>query len=312
VAGKRRTAAALDLELGDRLLAVGERPILRPGDLQLALLAAAEGTGRAAFSVEREGRRFGFDAPVASRAEALQLASDIALETDVKTTAILVNPGEPAALAGARDLDRVLRVNGSEVAAWEDTRRLIKDGAEREEPLVVTVLRLGPDGERPLELTFVPAAIPSPDYGFQIMPSTYVFRTKGLGEAVRVGAVCSWRFAQETVLTLKRFMTRDVEFKNAGGIISIGVISYSFAESGWTKLFFFLCLLSINLAILNVLPIPVLDGGHLLFLIVEKVKGSPVSERILVYSQVVGFVLILSLILIITYNDLVRWVLPPG
>ena len=69
--------------------------------------------------------------------------------------------------------------------------------------------------------------------------------------------------------------------------------------------------MSINLAFLNVLPIPVLDGGHLFFLLVEKLKGSPVSNRVLGTSQAVGVVLILSLMVYVTYNDLMRWVIKP-
>ena len=67
-------------------------------------------------------------------------------------------------------------------------------------------------------------------------------------------------------------------------------------------------MLSMNLAFLNVLPIPVLDGGHLLFLLIEKLKGSPVSERIHGYSQLVGVVLIVSLMVYVTFNDVVRWI----
>jgi regulator of sigma E protease len=62
-----------------------------------------------------------------------------------------------------------------------------------------------------------------------------------------------------------------------------------------------------NLAFLNVLPIPVFDGGHLFFLLIEKLKGSPVSERVLGYSQMVGIVLIVSLMVWVTYNDVIRW-----
>jgi regulator of sigma E protease len=66
-------------------------------------------------------------------------------------------------------------------------------------------------------------------------------------------------------------------------------------------------MLSMNLAFLNVLPIPVFDGGHLLFLLIEKVKGSPVSERVLSYSQMVGIVLIVSLMVWVTYSDVMKW-----
>src|SRR6185503_12348559 len=104
-------------------------------------------------------------------------------------------------------------------------------------------------------------------------------------------------------LTIKKMIVGEVSTKSIGGIITIGSVSYSMAEAGWTKLFFFLCLLSINLAIFNVLPIPVLDGGHLFFLIVEKIKGSPVSERVMGFSQLVGLMFVLALLLFVTYND---------
>ena len=107
-------------------------------------------------------------------------------------------------------------------------------------------------------------------------------------------------------LTLKKMLTAEVSTENLGGIITISSVSYSFAADGWAKLFFFLCMLSINLAFINVLPIPVLDGGHLFFCLVEAIKGSPVSERTLGYSQVVGLVLILTLMVYVTYQDVMR------
>jgi regulator of sigma E protease len=76
--------------------------------------------------------------------------------------------------------------------------------------------------------------------------------------------------------------------------------------AGVVKLFFFLCILSMNLAFLNVLPVPLLDGGHLLFLLIEKLKGSPVSQRIMSYSHMVGLVFIVTLFIYVIYNDLQR------
>ena len=68
----------------------------------------------------------------------------------------------------------------------------------------------------------------------------------------------------------------------------------------------FMAIISINLGLINLFPIPVLDGGHLLFLLIEKVKGSPVSSRVLGYSQIVGLVFVLLLVLFVTYNDILR------
>jgi len=87
-------------------------------------------------------------------------------------------------------------------------------------------------------------------------------------------------------------------------------VSFHSANEGLAQLFFLLAIISVNLAILNLLPIPILDGGHLLFLIVEWIKGSPVSERTLGYSQLVGLVLLVSLMIYVTYQDVVRWILP--
>jgi len=146
------------------------------------------------------------------------------------------------------------------------------------------------------------------DYGIGLRPATYVYQASGLADAVQVGFKASWKFVVDAWLTLKRILFGQVSSENIGGIITIAAVSYSWAEEGLAKLFFVLCMLSMNLAFINVLPIPVLDGGHLFFLIVEKIKGSPVSERVLGYSQVVGVVLILSLMIYVTYNDLMRWV----
>jgi regulator of sigma E protease len=136
----------------------------------------------------------------------------------------------------------------------------------------------------------------------------YLYRSSSFAGAIRFGVASSWNIMRQSWLMLQRMLFNEVSPKNVGGIITIGAVSYHVADTGWTKLLFFLCLLSINLAFINVLPIPVLDGGHLAFLIVEKIKGTPVSRRTLEYSQMVGVVLLLTLMVYVTYNDLVRWV----
>ncbi len=75
---------------------------------------------------------------------------------------------------------------------------------------------------------------------------------------------------------------------------------------GFSRFLYFLALLSINLAFVNVLPIPVLDGGYLTFLLIEKIKGSPVSTKVLTYSQVLGLVFVLALVVFVTYNDILK------
>jgi regulator of sigma E protease len=300
---------ALRIRGGDLVLAVQGRPVRRLGDLRRALL---EVPGPLALRVWRDGRELELTGPAVDRDEALALAGDLALTQDLETSAIVVTPGEAAAEAGLLDGDRVRRIDEAPVEGWEDVTSLVRRAAEEERPAVFAIERPGAAGgpARFLDVAVEPRARPYPIYGLNLRQAEYVYRADGFFDALHVGAACSWKFLEETWLTLKRILLAQVSAENVGGIITIGAVSYSLAEAGLAKLFFFLCVLSINLAFLNVLPIPVLDGGHLFFLLIEKIKGSPVSDRVLGYSQMVGLVLILSLMVYVTYNDLVRWVFP--
>ncbi len=293
----------LDIRPEDRLLAVQGQPLLSTGDFQRALLSS---TDPLTIVVRRGEVNLTLTGPALTREQALALAEDVALDADASSTEIVIQPGDAAEQAGLRTGDRVLEIDGTEVQDWEDVRRLVERAGEEEREARFRVAR--PGAPEHVEVAVRPQRRPVPDYGLSLRPAEYVFRTRSLPAAVLFGAQCSWRFLEDSWVTVKRMLTRDVSPRNMGGIITISAVSYSLTEAGWVKLFFFLCLVSINLAFLNMLPIPVLDGGHLFFLIVEKIKGSPVSNRVLGYSQAVGVVLLLSLMVYVTYNDLVRWV----
>jgi regulator of sigma E protease len=297
---------ALGLAEEDRLLAVNGVPVLGLGDLLRGLLALQ---GPVHVRVLRGGEERELVGPVLTRAEALALADDVALAADEDATEIVVQPGEAAERAGLRSLDRVLEIDGTEVDGWASIRTLVERAGREERGAEFRVRRAGEYDH--LTITVVPEARPVASYGLSLRQAEYIYRSESFGAALLFGARYSWRFLEDSWLTLQRMLTRDVSPKNVGGIITISAVSYSLTEAGWIKFFFFLCLVSINLAFLNVLPIPVLDGGHLFFLIIEKLKGSPVSNRVLGTSQAVGVVLLLSLMVYVTYNDLVRWVFRP-
>ncbi len=306
--------AALGIRAGDRMLSVDGRTLLRPWDLERALLAPADaelaGSGSLAVRVQRAGGELLLQGPAGmERERRVRLAQDLALSGDEQRNAIAVLPGSAAERAGVIDGDRILRIDGDEVSDWAELRERIEAHRDHERPLRLEVERLGPQGES--QLLSLSARLQTerqPDFGFDFLEARYVYRAAGLADAMRVGFQSSWKFVVDSWLTVKRILFGQVSGKNVGGIITIAAVSYFWAEEGLAKLFFILCVLSMNLAFINVLPIPVLDGGHLFFLIVEKLKGSPVSERVLGYSQVVGVVLILSLMVYVTYNDLKRWV----
>ena len=297
---------ALGLRTDDRVVRVDGKGLVSAGDWRDAVLAAW--TERRPLKVDiragSEMRTALWEPP--SRADALDLVLGVALSPDLESTRVTVTPEGGGWLAGLRPGDRILSVDGAEVSDWEALRERVAAAADSELGMELRVERAGED--RPLVVTARAARPPVIDYGFSFMNASYMFQADGFVEALQVGVASSIKLLEDTWLTLKRMFLAQVSTQNMGGIISISRMSYSWAESGWSKLFYFLCILSINLAFLNVLPIPLLDGGHLLFLLIEKLKGSPVSERALGYSQMVGLVFIVGLMVYVTYNDLMRWI----
>ena len=303
VTALRGSAAAsrFGLAVGDRLLEVDGAPLLRGYDL-LRALTARPGEPRRA-RVARDGEVRELEWPALSLEEAVAFEADVALAPDEEAARVVVTAGSAAEEAGLRDGDRIVAIDGQPVVRYAsvlEAAQAARDGRT----LALTVE--GADGENRREISVATRAYRPWSYGFGLEPARYVYRAKSPVEAVRVGVASSWKLIEDSWLTLKRMALGQVSGKNVGGIITIGVVSHSWASEGLSKLFFFLCMLSMNLAFLNVLPIPVLDGGHLFFLLVEKVKGSPVSERVLGYSQMVGIVLILSLMVYVTFNDIRR------
>jgi len=171
-------------------------------------------------------------------------------------------------------------------------------------PVSLLLRRGAGDAERELVVSVMPAPRAPLDYGFGLRRADFIYSVSNPLEAVAVGCKSCVKFLQDSWLTLEGIITKRVPSKNVGGPIAIGVIAHTFASVSWTKFFFFLCVLSMNLAFLNVLPIPLLDGGHLFFLLIEKLKGSPVSDRVMGYSQLAGLALIGFVFIYILYQDL--------
>lgn len=299
-------ARSLGIHLGDRVRSVNGRPIHRSGDFLLGLLA---GEGRLVIDIERNGERHTLEGPTLTDPEAVALASDVNVSIDLESTLVAVMPSSAAAAAGMESGDRILAIGGEPVATWTQFQEHARAAASKEdEAVTVSIEREAADGAvEVLSIAVTPAVIRPMLYGFSLQTAEYVYKAANASEALIVGVSSSWRFMTEAVRSLRRMLTQEVSAQNLGGIITIGVVTESWASKGFAKLFFFLCILSMNLAFLNVLPIPILDGGHLFFLLVEKLKGSPVSERTLGYSQVVGLVLIMTLMVYVTYNDVARW-----
>jgi regulator of sigma E protease len=274
------------------------------------------GPERLRIVLRRDGAVHTIDVP-ATAAERAAFADGVALKAD--TSGLLVPAANGAALAaGMQPGDRIESVGGDVLETFDDLRRAIEDSDGSPLAIVARRVATGPDavdattaelrpGER-YEVVLTPRRAPVHESGLhpQLTTLTEEVRAESFGHALQLGALLSLDMIKQLYVTLKRMVTGDVGAKNLGGIIRISQVSYQAAQRGPSWFLYLMAMLSLNLAFVNLLPIPVLDGGHLMFLLIEKVKGSPVSSRVFGYSQVVGLVFVLMLVLFVTYNDILQ------
>jgi regulator of sigma E protease len=227
---------------------------------------------------------------------------DVGLELDWHGATVRISPDGALAEAGLEDGDTILALNGVAVSRYADLQDRVRDGGGR-----YRLVYLPAAGGEPVTIDAESRPIGVWDYGLAVA-HLQVFHKESIAGAIGAGIHTSMNFLRTTWLTLTKLVTGDVAAKNLGGIVSISVISYHFAESGLTQLLFFLGLLSINLGFINILPIPVLDGGQVMFLVFEKIKGSRLSERFMNSMQIAGLVAIVLLVVYVTYQDIKRLV----
>ncbi|MHC4838444.1 MAG: site-2 protease family protein [Planctomycetota bacterium] len=288
------------LQPGEVLLRAGDRPVQRPEDLLLASLAGG--------MPELEVR--GLDGTVRTVAadpslDLPTLAASLALEAEAEAP-YAMRAGGAAAAAGMLDGDRILRAGRQAVHDLDSLREVISQHAATAvaEPLTLMVAR---DGETsPINLEVVLAPVPAYDYDLAFLLRQETVRSANPLAAIGMGLSEAKSMVTEVFLTLQRMVTGEIDRKNLGGIISIGQITHTMASNGLIPLLFFLCLISVNLGVLNLLPIPALDGGHILFALIELVRRKPVSMQVQAAFQVIGVFVVLALILFVTTMDIQR------
>lgn len=216
-----------------------------------------------------------------------------------------VSPGTPGEEAGLQEGDRIVSIDGEPVVHWTQMADIIR--AHPEEPLLFAIQR----GEETFSVTIRPMRDPETQAGLVgiVHREETVFKRYGFWNSVKSGF---WDIYQSFLLTfyvLGKLLTGGLSIKTLGGPILIAKMTGDAARVGLSSLISFVAFLSLQLGILNLLPIPVLDGGHVLFLTLEALMRRPLNVKIREAAQQVGFVLLLLFILIISYNDILR-VLP--
>ena len=220
-----------------------------------------------------------------------------------------MEPG-PAARAGMKIGDRLVEVNGEPVPSWErlvetinkSPGKAVRVTVEREgarHDFEVTPDAVEQDGQTIGRINIRPQFTDIPD----------AMRVKvrfGVAEALTEGVRNTWSMSVLTLEMLYRMLKLEVSARNISGPITIAQYAGYSAKVGVEQFVLFLAVISISLGVLNLLPIPVLDGGHLMYYIIESIKGSPLSERTMMLGQQVGVALLGGLMMLAFYNDLTR------
>lgn len=304
--------------VGDEILSINGRPARSWNEHRLYLFNQALARNRVPVRVRTsdgdvELRQLYLDQVPLSELDAGLLEKGVGLYgylPQVPAVAGNVQEGSPAAAAGLRDGDRIVAVNGEPIADWRalvaaiqplagDTATLTLERDGRQQVLTVHPEAVDTGQGTVGRIGVAPQAVSIPE-NFRVHleygPLASLERS--------VGNV--WMMSVLTVKMLARIVTLEISAKNISGPLTIAQFAGDSVQIGWESFAAFLAIVSISLGVLNLLPVPVLDGGHLLYHAMELVSGAPPSQRVMLRGQQIGLALLFLLMSLAFYNDIVR------
>ena len=304
------SAEAVGLQRDDRIARVNGRKVRSWGEHRYYLLNQVEAGKTLTFAIVTPTGRNKTVSIESSRLQSGQL-NPLVLEEQIGVLPRLAPivgtliAGEVADASGIKVNDRFMVVDGIAINGWRDVVKTIS--SRPEQATRVSVLRNG----SLKTIVVVPKAIHSLDSvvgRIGVGPANHVnvVVRLGAGEAINRAVEATWLLSKLTVGMIVQMVQGKESTKNIGGPLSIAKYAGASAQYGFTSFLTFLAILSISLGILNLLPIPVLDGGHLVYFIIEAIKGGPVSEAFMYRSQQLGFAVLAVLISFALYNDVLN------
>jgi regulator of sigma E protease len=223
-----------------------------------------------------------------------------------------VSVGSVAEQVGLKAGDEVRTINGQPTTSWSQ----VSDGIKDSQGQVVTMV-IDRQGEQ-LTFTAKPTMQKVKNLFGEAVGDRFMlgivrsdeikYKKVGIGESCQAALVQTWNLGYLTVMGIVKMIQQVIPASELGGPIRIAEIAGQQLEAGWMNLLYFMGLLSVNLGILNLLPIPVLDGGHLVFLSMEAIRRKPLSERTMEISQKIGIAILGTLMIFVFYNDILRLV----
>jgi regulator of sigma E protease len=313
-------AARAGLQRGDEVLTFNGESVAGQRDVVLGLLEQMTSDGRVELTVQREnGTPRAAVLSVTDPVERRRLTEPENLLRGLgfgfwapppSSTIGVVEPDGPAARAGLLVGDIVAAVNGVAVSDFEDLRRRIEQHAG--ESVLFSVVRNGQEQALRIDVAVAEAngkRVGRIGVGAQAtsLPESMMRHTKpGAGESLVLGAREAWRMTALQATVFWRMLQGHVSLKNLSGPLGIAEHAGNSAKSGVADFAVFLVLISLSLGFLNLLPVPILDGGQVVYQVVEWIKGSPLSERSQMLGQQLGIGVLVMLMGLALYNDILR------
>ena len=287
-------ASEAGFQLEDRLVSVDGKPVAEFGDFsEIARDAVGK---KLTVTVERDGK-----------------TQDIPYTYLPPVRVLTVRSDGAAMAAGIEEGDLIVAVEGKPIRLFTELREAV--AASKGQPIILTVQR----GDETLDLTMTPEMREIRDENGNIV-TRYLIGIRhqaslgigpppeetGVVDAVTQGAAQTWGVVRMTMVFLYDLIGGREDVAELGGPLRIAEYSGQAAQAGFDRLITLTAILSASIGLINLFPIPVLDGGHLLFYAIEAVRGKPLNERAQEIGLTIGFALIIMLMLFATYNDVIR------
>mgnify|MGYP001601606893 FL=1 len=307
-------AAAAGLITGDRITTINGKTVSGWDDIDVSV---NESRGeRLLFKIEREGKII--ELPITpEKKTGKNIFGENTEVMDIGIMPLLypevgeVIKNAVAEKAGIKKGDRIVEIEGASIKTWHDMTSIIHGSPEK--PLRLKIKR----DENFLELTVTPGkkTLKYPDGTEKqigligIGPAgNNVIKKYNPFEAASLGVKRTWDMVVLTVVGIVKLIQRIIPADTLGGPIMIFQMAGQQASLGVMNFFLFMAVISINLGVLNLLPIPILDGGHILFLGIEAVRRKPLSEKVMMIAQRIGLAIIITLMVFAFYNDIMRFI----
>jgi regulator of sigma E protease len=311
-------AAAVQMQTGDKITAIDGTPVSTWEKLNYAIVDRAGETGVIQVRVERQGQLQQFSLPIQNflkdqSKSPLETLGFIPYRPQIPAVVTKLSEDGAAIRQGIKEGDKIVAIDGVKMKDWFDVVEIVQ--ASPEKLLKIDVLRNGeikqfdvmPQGQRDnmgnvigmLGVQSTPGKVTIPDEYKQTIQYNSA-------QALMMAVDKTGQISGMILNSMAKMVRGLIGLDNLSGPITIAKVAGQSAEMGWQTFISFMALMSISLGILNLLPIPMLDGGHLVYYFIEAIRGKPVSEQIQIFGLKIGMVLLGSMMLLALFNDFMR------